>query len=76
LVEALRPDLFVKGATYSGITPPEAAVVEGYGGQVLVFPPFSDGSTARLIEKIRGATPRRKTVRGKDPAAANALSFE
>jgi D-beta-D-heptose 7-phosphate kinase/D-beta-D-heptose 1-phosphate adenosyltransferase len=73
LVEALRPDLFVKGATYSGITPPEAAVVESYGGQVLVFPPFSDGSTARLIEKIRGATPRRKTVRGKGPAA---LSFE
>jgi D-beta-D-heptose 7-phosphate kinase/D-beta-D-heptose 1-phosphate adenosyltransferase len=76
LVEALRPDLFVKGATYSGKTPPEASVVEGYGGQVVIFPPFSDGSTARLIEKIRGGAPRRKTVRDKDSTAAGALSFE
>jgi D-beta-D-heptose 7-phosphate kinase/D-beta-D-heptose 1-phosphate adenosyltransferase len=76
LVAALRPDLFVKGATYSGKTLPEAPVVEGYGGQVVILPPFSDGSTARLIEKIRGGTPRRKAVRGKDPTAAGALSFE
>jgi D-beta-D-heptose 7-phosphate kinase/D-beta-D-heptose 1-phosphate adenosyltransferase len=76
LVEALRPDLFVKGATYSGKMLPEAPVVEAYGGQLVIFPPFSDGSTARLIEKIRGSTPRRKAVRGKDTTTASALSFE
>ncbi len=71
LVEALRPDVFVKGATYSGKTPPEAVLVEKYGGQVVIFPASNDGSTTRLIEKIRASESRRKPVRGKGSAAAD-----
>jgi rfaE bifunctional protein nucleotidyltransferase chain/domain len=53
LVEALRPDLYVKGGDWGkGRTPPEAVVVSSYGGQVRILPYLPEHSTTRLIETI------------------------
>jgi rfaE bifunctional protein nucleotidyltransferase chain/domain len=56
LVAALRPDIYVKGGDWNrpgGPRPPEAAVVEGYGGRVVYLPYLPDRSTSRLIERIQ-----------------------
>lgn len=53
LVEALKPDLYVKGGDWDkGRTPPEVEVVTSYGGQVRILPYLPDHSTTRLIETI------------------------
>ncbi len=55
LVEALRPDIYTKGGDWSrpgGPRPPEAAIVAGYGGQVIYLPYITERSTTALIEKI------------------------
>jgi len=54
VVEALRPDIYVKGGDWGdGHAPPEAKVVEGYGGQVRILPYMAHHSTTRLIEASR-----------------------
>lgn len=55
LVEALRPDIYVKGGDWSrpgGPRPPEAEVVARYGGRVVFLPYVAERSTTALIEKI------------------------
>ncbi|HEY7349866.1 MAG TPA: adenylyltransferase/cytidyltransferase family protein [Ktedonobacterales bacterium] len=64
LVEALRPDVYVKGGDYaaSGAADqgaainytklPEAAPVLAYGGQVRLLPYLPEHSTTALIERI------------------------
>ncbi len=53
LVEALKPDLYVKGGDWGeGRTPPEAEVVVSYGGQVRILPYLPEHSTTGLIETI------------------------
>jgi rfaE bifunctional protein nucleotidyltransferase chain/domain len=53
LVEALKPDLYVKGGDWGeGHAPPEAGVVASYGGQVRILPCLPEHSTTRLIETI------------------------
>lgn len=53
LVEALKPDLYVKGGDWGeDRTPPEAKVVASYGGQVRILPYLPEHSTTRLIEAI------------------------
>ena len=53
LVEALKPDLYVKGGDWGkGRTPPEVEVVARYGGQVRILPYLPDRSTTRLVEII------------------------
>ena len=58
LVEALEPDVYVKGGDYEGLRSPassvlpEAEVAERHGGRVAILP-FSEGhSTTQLIERI------------------------
>jgi D-beta-D-heptose 7-phosphate kinase/D-beta-D-heptose 1-phosphate adenosyltransferase len=53
LVEALRPDVFVKGGDYTRETLPEADAVEAGGGIVHVLPYLSDRSTTGLIQRIK-----------------------
>lgn len=56
LVEALRPDIYVKGGDWNrpdGPRPPEAAVVERYGGRVVYLPYVPDRSTTAVIARIR-----------------------
>jgi rfaE bifunctional protein nucleotidyltransferase chain/domain len=57
LIEALRPDVIVKGGDYDMSQLPETALVQRWGGQALALPFVSGYSTTRLVEKIR--TPQR-----------------
>ncbi|MEU9099971.1 PfkB family carbohydrate kinase [Streptomyces sp. NPDC048361] len=55
LLAELRPDIWVKGGDYSGAELPEAALLEEWGGQVLLLP-YLDGrsSTALLAPATEG----------------------
>jgi rfaE bifunctional protein nucleotidyltransferase chain/domain len=53
LVDALRPDLFVKGGDWGERRrPPEAAVVQAHGGRVEYLTFLPGHSTSDLIERI------------------------
>jgi rfaE bifunctional protein nucleotidyltransferase chain/domain len=68
LVDALRPDVYVKGGDYfggrrpapggEGKPLPEAEVVRRYGGDVRIIPYLPGRSTTELIERIRAAVAR------------------
>jgi rfaE bifunctional protein nucleotidyltransferase chain/domain len=55
LAAALRPALYVKGGDWGGAarTPPEAAVVQGYGGRVEYIPYLPGRSTSEIVAQIR-----------------------
>jgi rfaE bifunctional protein nucleotidyltransferase chain/domain len=56
LVEALRPEIYVKGGDWGrpgGPRPPEADVVEANGGRVVYLPYLPDRSTTLIIQRIR-----------------------
>jgi D-glycero-beta-D-manno-heptose 1-phosphate adenylyltransferase len=56
LIAALQPDIYVKGGDWGALghrVPPEAAVVAGYGGQVIYLPYVPERSTTALIAQIR-----------------------
>jgi rfaE bifunctional protein nucleotidyltransferase chain/domain len=53
LVDALRPDVYVKGGNWSERKPPpESAVVEAYGGRVEYLTYLPQHSTSELIQRI------------------------
>ncbi len=52
LIEALRPDVFVKGGDYTLDRLPEASLVQRLGGVVRILPFVADRSTTRIIERI------------------------
>ncbi len=58
LLEALRPDVYVKGGDYEMETLPEAGLVRGWGGRVLAIPFQHDRSTTALLARIRTLPPR------------------
>jgi D-beta-D-heptose 7-phosphate kinase/D-beta-D-heptose 1-phosphate adenosyltransferase len=51
LIEALRPDVIVKGGDYSEDTVVGAREVRSWGGRVKIVPTVEGFSTSRLIEK-------------------------
>jgi len=58
LVEAIRPDLWVKGGDYGSLAQalprlPEAAIVQRLGGEVRLLPYTEDRSTTLLLERVR-----------------------
>lgn len=56
LVEALRPQVYVKGGDWGrlgGPRPPEADIVERYGGRIEYLPYVPDRSTTLIIQRIR-----------------------
>jgi len=53
LVDALRPDVYVKGGDYSVDQLPEARIVERYGGEVKVLLQVEGRSTTDLVDTIR-----------------------
>jgi len=55
LVAALRPDIYVKGGDWQTgeRRPPEAAVVESYGGRVQYIPYLPGRSTSEIVAQIR-----------------------
>ncbi|EYB69157.1 hypothetical protein DEIPH_ctg011orf0143 [Deinococcus phoenicis] len=61
LIEALRPDVYVKGGDYTRETLPEAPLVESLGGEVRLLPYLDDRSTTGIIERVRRAYPQTGT---------------
>lgn len=56
LVEALRPEVYVKGGDWGrpdGPKPPEAERVTAQGGRVVYLPYVPDRSTTLIIQRIR-----------------------
>lgn len=54
LIQALRPDIIVKGGDYVMDTLPETAVVRSWGGKAVAIPFEHNRSTTALVKKIRG----------------------
>ena len=54
LLDALRPDIYVKGGDYARKPLPERATVEMYGGRVELIDCLPGHSTTALIKRIRG----------------------
>jgi D-glycero-beta-D-manno-heptose 1-phosphate adenylyltransferase len=55
LVARIQPDVYVKGGDWSpavGKLPPEAAIVQAYGGEVSFIPYLPGHSTSNLIQTI------------------------
>jgi rfaE bifunctional protein nucleotidyltransferase chain/domain/rfaE bifunctional protein kinase chain/domain len=54
LLEAIRPDVYVKGGDYTPELIPEAELVYALGGDVQTLAYLPDRSTSAIIERIRG----------------------
>jgi D-beta-D-heptose 7-phosphate kinase/D-beta-D-heptose 1-phosphate adenosyltransferase len=54
LIEAIRPDVLVKGGDYRPDTIVGRDLVESYGGQVVICSLFENLSTTSLVRKIKG----------------------
>jgi rfaE bifunctional protein nucleotidyltransferase chain/domain len=55
LIEALRPDVYVKGGDYTVETLPEAPLMRRLGGEVRILRFLPGRSTSGIIERIRAA---------------------
>jgi len=53
LIDALHPDILVKGGDYDMDTLAESALVRGWGGRALAIPFEHDRSTTALLNKVR-----------------------
>ncbi|MFA1547590.1 D-glycero-beta-D-manno-heptose 1-phosphate adenylyltransferase [Actinomadura chokoriensis] len=53
LLERLRPDVWVKGADYTGANLPEAETVRAHNGEVVLLPLLEGRSTTRLLSTTR-----------------------
>jgi rfaE bifunctional protein nucleotidyltransferase chain/domain len=61
VLSRLQPDIWVKGGDYDGDDLPEADLVRGWGGEVVVVPYLAGRSTTEMIAAARsgaGATVR------------------
>jgi D-beta-D-heptose 7-phosphate kinase/D-beta-D-heptose 1-phosphate adenosyltransferase len=56
LIEALRPDVLVKGADYTRERIVGADFVEAHGGRVVRVPLVPDTSTTRIVERLRATS--------------------
>ena len=54
LVEALRPDVLVKGGDYSEASVVGSREVRSWGGRVKIVPTVEGFSTSKLIAKANG----------------------
>jgi D-beta-D-heptose 7-phosphate kinase/D-beta-D-heptose 1-phosphate adenosyltransferase len=57
LIEAVGPEVFVKGGDYTREMLPEVATVEASGGEVHILDLVADTSTTGIVERIRAASP-------------------
>lgn len=66
LIEAVRPDLYVKGGDYDMEALEETRVVRSWGGDAVAIP-FVDGySTTSLVKRIRAGTGRKVAFLDRD----------
>ncbi|NJO41024.1 MAG: D-glycero-beta-D-manno-heptose 1-phosphate adenylyltransferase [Cyanobacteria bacterium CRU_2_1] len=54
LIEALQPDIYVKGGDYSLNTLPETPAIQAYGGQIELINIEVPSSTTAIIKRILG----------------------
>ncbi|WP_322010449.1 D-glycero-beta-D-manno-heptose 1-phosphate adenylyltransferase [Paraburkholderia sp. J12] len=54
LIEAVHPDVLVKGGDYDMDALPESALVRSWGGRALAIAFEHDRSTTKLLKKVRG----------------------
>lgn len=52
LIAMLRPDVHVKGGDYTVERLPEAKIVHGYGGEVVILPLLEGRSTTNALRKL------------------------
>jgi len=52
LLEAVRPEVYVKGADYATKPLPERPIVEAYGGQIVLIDLEAGHSTTDLVDEI------------------------
>lgn len=57
LIEALHPEIYVKGGDYTLATLPEASVVRAYGGRVELVKIEVSSSTTAIIDRILSVVP-------------------
>lgn len=57
LIEAIRPDVLIKGADYTVETVVGADLVQSYGGVVMLAELVPDQSTTKLVHRMRQVTP-------------------
>ncbi|MBV9143046.1 MAG: bifunctional heptose 7-phosphate kinase/heptose 1-phosphate adenyltransferase [Pseudonocardiales bacterium] len=67
LLEALQPDVWVKGGDYTIGELPEAAVVHRHGGQVVIIPLVGGYSTSRLVAAARAGPAGQALQAGRRP---------
>lgn len=53
VIEALKPEVYVKGGDYSAKPLPERPIVEAYGGRVVLIDLVPERSTSHLIANIQ-----------------------
>lgn len=53
LIEAIKPEVYVKGGDYTRDTLPEVPLIDAQGGEVHILPYLQDMSTTSIIERIR-----------------------
>ncbi|WP_240958241.1 D-glycero-beta-D-manno-heptose 1-phosphate adenylyltransferase, partial [Streptomyces barkulensis] len=63
LLERLRPDVWVKGGDYALAELPEAALVEGWGGQAVLLPYLDGRSSSRIAERAAVSVSRSSVSR-------------
>jgi rfaE bifunctional protein nucleotidyltransferase chain/domain len=56
LIEAVHPDILVKGGDYAMDRLPESALVRGWGGRALAIAFAHERSTTALLRKVRGGS--------------------
>jgi rfaE bifunctional protein nucleotidyltransferase chain/domain len=52
LIFLLKPEIHVKGGDYTVESLPEAAIVHGYGGEIVIVPTLEGRSSTRVIQRI------------------------
>jgi D-beta-D-heptose 7-phosphate kinase/D-beta-D-heptose 1-phosphate adenosyltransferase len=57
ILDRLRPHIWVKGGDYAGVEVPEAALLDGWGGQVVTLSYLPGRSTSQLASAAAGSTP-------------------
>ena len=57
LIEAIRPDVIVKGGDYVPETVVGADLIESYGGRVAICPRLEGLSTTDIVRKIQDVRP-------------------
>jgi rfaE bifunctional protein nucleotidyltransferase chain/domain len=52
IIQALKPEIHVKGGDYDPETMPETPIVRGYGGEIVILPLLRGRSTTEILRKL------------------------